>query len=207
VNRNPYPAFQAWQPQPERPAPRQQQPEACVWSKCPKRAGMSYPGLPLCDAHVQIVHQRVMSVKNLVRDALAQRAAEQKAADEAKEPSLGWIYYLLIGEHIKVGYASSLPARMMAYPPTSTLLAAHHGTLPDEAALHKRFRLHLAAGREWYHKAEPLLEHIASVVAEHGTPPDPFKPRAVRQAKAGSLNRGVQMRSRSRWGGGGSRVG
>lgn len=75
----------------------------------------------------------------------------------------GWIYYVRIGDWIKIGYAADLKQRLRAYPPDAELLASHPGTLADEAALHKRFKPHLAAGREWYPCAPEILEHVATL--------------------------------------------
>lgn len=205
MNRSPSPAFEEWQ---ARNAHRLvHQPAACIWPKCPKRPGLSYPELPLCDAHIQIVCQRVKAVKDqALADMDARIAANKAAAKLDREAMPGWIYYVKIGEHIKIGYASRLQARLNAYPPTSALLAAHRGTRDDEAELHRRFKLYRVAGREWYGDARELRQHIAQVLAEHGAPKsDPFTPRQNRPRGNGtSLNgTGPQIRPRSKWRGGG----
>ncbi len=110
-----------------------------------------------------------------------------------RQPSV--VYYLRVGGHIKIGYATELARRMQAYPPTAQLLAVEPGTLATEKALHDRFTVHRIAGREWYQASDELLDHIASVVKQHGQPPDLF---AHRQGKAHEQRRPpVQMRRRS----------
>lgn len=82
----------------------------------------------------------------------------------------GFVYFLKIDGHIKIGWASNLANRMRAYAPTSQLLAVEPGTRVDEAKLHKRFAVHRTHGREWYAPVPSITHHIADVVGRHGTP-------------------------------------
>lgn len=72
----------------------------------------------------------------------------------------GFIYYLRVGEHVKIGWTKNLHQRMRAYPPTSELLGHHYGTKADERALHQQFAAYLAGGREWFSDVPELREHI-----------------------------------------------
>jgi hypothetical protein len=125
----------------------------------------------------------------------AQREQQQLAATRDERMSMpGTIYYIRIGEHIKVGYAKNLDSRLSAYPPTATLLATHPGTRKDEQALHSLFTAHRVAGREWYAPAAELMAHIDRVTAEPGKPAaDPFAQRLVKAPK----QEPTQMRRRS----------
>ena len=80
----------------------------------------------------------------------------------------GWVYYILIGDRIKIGYAKDVKKRMRAYPPNASLLAAHPGTPEVERQMQKRFNDHLAHGREWFVDAAEIREHVASVIAQFG---------------------------------------
>lgn len=79
------------------------------------------------------------------------------------------------------------PARVPASSTTygwmrrSRFLAGHPGTRADERDLHRSFRPFLAAGREWYHPAQLLMDHIAEAKAtmdaheaERKKVPNPF---------------------------------
>lgn len=77
----------------------------------------------------------------------------------------GFVYYLRIGEYIKIGYAADVTARMRDYPPNAELLAVHPGTPDMEKAMHRQFNAFLQQGREWFSPGPSLLEHIAAVVA------------------------------------------
>lgn len=80
------------------------------------------------------------------------------------------IYYLRQGDLIKIGYSTRLDERLFSYGPTAEILAHHPGTRADERDLHRTFRPFLAHGREWYHPAKILLEHIDNMIETHGGP-------------------------------------
>lgn len=80
----------------------------------------------------------------------------------------GWVYYIRMGDTIKIGYATDVAKRMRAYPPTAELLAAHPGTTQTERDMHKRFAGDLAQGREWFNPSDDLLAHVSSVVEQFG---------------------------------------
>ena len=90
----------------------------------------------------------------------------EPAKDQKIDP--GWVYYIRMGDHIKIGYSIDVAQRMRAYPPNAELLAAHPGTELLEKQIHQKFREHLARGREWFHPADEVMAHIASVVERFG---------------------------------------
>lgn len=75
----------------------------------------------------------------------------------------GSIYYLLVGDRVKIGFTTDLYQRMMQYPPFSELLALHPGTPKLEKEMHAKFTRYLADGREWFHPNEELTTHLAEV--------------------------------------------
>lgn len=86
----------------------------------------------------------------------------------ARQP--GFVYYIRIGEHIKIGYATDVNKRMRAYPPSAELLAVHPGTLQMEKELHAQFNAYLDRGREWFNEGKSLAAHIAQVRKQFGDP-------------------------------------
>lgn len=82
----------------------------------------------------------------------------------------GWVYYIRMGDVIKIGYAKDVARRMRAYPPSAMLLAAHPGTPAVERDMHKRFSADLDRGREWFRESEALVAHIESVIEKFGAP-------------------------------------
>lgn len=82
----------------------------------------------------------------------------------------GWVYYIRMGDTIKIGYATDVAKRMRAYPPNAELLAAHPGTELLEKQMHQKFKPHLVRGREWFAPADEVMAHVASVVEQFGDP-------------------------------------
>lgn len=176
----------------------------CAWPGCDlHRAGYvshEYADAPLCIGHIYETwrlardlaekrenRQATTSVRVAPReDFHARRTVEQPVA------TIGWIYYLRIGDNIKIGYASRLLQRLRQYPPTAELLAAHRGTKVDEKVVHSLLYLHRIAGREWYSQNDEVLTYIAKIVARFGPCQDP---RPVRAPE--SSGHTVQMRRRS----------
>lgn len=88
----------------------------------------------------------------------------------APDPGRGVVYYVKLGNLIKIGFSSNLPSRMRSVP-HEEILAAEPGDYALESARHAQFAKHKAARREWFH-ADAVPEFAASVRAEHG---DPFE--------------------------------
>lgn len=164
----------------------------CAFTACTSSRSAKYDA-PLCDRHVLHVWAQVQEQHEatVARSQVRLEDDRKAATREERMTAPGTIYYLRVGDHIKVGYASALESRLAAYPPTAELLATHPGTLRDEQRLHKRFAHYRAAGREWYEPHATLMQHIATVVAEHG------EPKRFVAAKSEPRPPAIQMRRRS----------
>lgn len=75
----------------------------------------------------------------------------------------GNIYYLLVGELIKIGYTKNMEQRMRQYPPHSKLLAVHPGTMRTERQMHSMFFNSIVKGKEWFAITPALIKHIENV--------------------------------------------
>lgn len=145
----------------------------CVFGGCRERA--SYHQMPICREHaaqawLTFDEEEPEQYKRLIRGETAEVAAEIRAAkakkQEAKRLSAhraGTIYYLRIADRVKIGFTTDLYQRMGQYPPNSEILATHPGTPTLERETHKRFAMHLADGREWFHPHAALDKHILKV--------------------------------------------
>ena len=140
-------------------------------------------GKMLCHAHAaviveaynEITNPRVRSENEMIkahreRDLAnaKRRAVEEMRQKAARAP--GFVYYIRIDQHIKIGYAADIAKRMRAYPPSAELLAAHPGTKETEKQIHLEYRRYLDRGREWFSPGKRLLEHIDRVRCEFGDP-------------------------------------
>jgi len=165
----------------------------CCWPQCSKpiasdtyeideELDMALGPFPLCAHHANVAHASVQ--RDIARTQhRTSEALMKKIHPQWREVTLdGWIYYVRIGDEIKIGYTKNVRKRMHAYPPApmSELLAVHPGTLQDEAALHQRFTPYRSNRREWYERRPAIMRHIADVVAEYGPPPDFDKRRRER---------------------------
>lgn len=99
-----------------------------------------------------------------------QDALMESMRSEADPDSDGWVYYMRINGHIKIGYTKNLRQRSRAYPPGTELLAVEPGTREVEKLRHEQFSRFLAQGREWFAESESLTAHIESLADQHVTP-------------------------------------
>lgn len=157
---------------------------SCFENGCPNQAG--YRGLPYCEAcawrvwavlDADMDHQMAEAAKSgyaayiqAERDN-AQAYMEYAALNTPADRSVpGVVYYLRVGDLIKIGFTTSLEQRMRSYPPNAQLLAVHPGTLDTERQMHHRFLHHLAQGREWFTPGDELADHLRTVREQYKQP-------------------------------------
>ena len=154
----------------------------CVWPDCDDECRSNHytvaqPFMPLCEAHMYQTWQQAQTIADKANDRHPDKMVTHKrgARKVVRGPvtSLGWIYYLRIDGHIKIGYASDLLSRLKQYPPTAEFIYAHRSTQQDEKNIHSMLKLRLAHGREWYAEHEDVLALIERHKAQHGPAKDP----------------------------------
>lgn len=174
----------------------------CRWhEKCKEPR---FPGLPLCFAHAIQIRDHMIDLEDEMKEShrlaarrnrefleAERREVAERELRESKGAEPGWIYYLHVGEYIKIGYSTDVKRRIRAYPPGSQLLAVHPGTPVLEKALHEDYKGLLAQGREWFRPGPELLEHCESVVSQFGDPAKfAYKPRESNTEKQYTAPRG-----------------
>ena len=80
----------------------------------------------------------------------------------------GYVYYLQVGQLIKMGYSSNPRERLRQYPPESVLLAIEPGTLAIEKERLRQFSASLLWGNEWFDSTPELEAHIGQMKKRHG---------------------------------------
>jgi hypothetical protein len=148
----------------------------CVWPNCTEP--LAFHLGPLCLYHAMLMYEAVLHSPDVPVTSAQSKVAERRQAEQerakararARGQQPGWIYYLRIGDRLKIGYSADVRERMRAYPPESELLAVHPGTRDLEADMHRRFTGSRAAGREWFRETPDLAEHVAQVIAQFGDP-------------------------------------
>lgn len=126
---------------------------------------------PICLRHAA----EVMRYLNAITEdhaGAAVMAARSLAAEIHRRPEhlrapgrgVSVVYYLRIGQYIKIGYSADLKTRIRFYPPDTEILALEiDGDRTLEAKRLRQFRHDLLAGTEWFAPSPALLSHIESL--------------------------------------------
>lgn len=102
---------------------------------------------------------RAISVK-VALDSLDEKPSDRPRLGELEPEAEPVVYFLLIGELVKIGQSNNLTKRLAAYPPHAQLLATEYGDRAREAQLHREFREYLVSGREWFTPGPRLREYV-----------------------------------------------
>lgn len=115
-------------------------------------------GKPL---HLYVGRTRRFTADQVIR--ILSLILEQLEAGKAVPTEDGQIYFIDGGEHIKIGFTTSLQRRMVQLntgaPSGVKLLHLEPGTLQTEKLLHRHFA-DLRVNGEWFKKSPVLLAHI-----------------------------------------------
>lgn len=90
--------------------------------------------------------------------------AQELAAKAESLPTGEVVYYMRLGNRVKIGYTSDLPGRMSAIQPEE-LLVTEPGGRALELVRHGQFA-HLRVVGEWFKWAEPLVSHVRELLKQ-----------------------------------------
>ena len=126
----------------------------CSFLTC-RRPASPQLSQPICAHHAREVY---LAVKDMVESVTVEqrvasaRSPRAKASPQQKTTERGWIYFMLIGHQVKIGYSTNVRQRAAALGATRVI-----GTLPgtrmDERQMHVRFGASWL-GREMF-RADP----------------------------------------------------
>lgn len=141
----------------------------CIVTMCTQESTKRYP-VPFCQEHVLyfwMLVEKDMREQGITVEDIERRQHEEldRQIKERGDARPGVIYYLEVGDFLKIGYTRDLWRRMREYPPNAVLLAHEEGTPDDERALHKQFAVYLESGREWFRDVPEIRNHIDQVCA------------------------------------------
>lgn len=114
-----------------------------------------------------------------VEDAEANYRVDKEEQRRIRQQTPGWVYYIKVGDLIKIGFTTNLRSRLDSYPPDITVLAVHPGTPEVETRMHRKFRMSLERGREWFRPSLDINQHTKKARDDYGNledqMPDIFK--------------------------------
>lgn len=115
------------------------------------------------------VRRTVVEASKRKRAAREQREADEQAArlEAAKVaaasgepvPAESVVYYMRVGNRVKIGYSTNLKQRLTAVVPEEVMATEPGGRLLEQVR-HRQFA-ELWVAREWFRLEEPLIGHIA----------------------------------------------
>lgn len=126
---------------------------ACIAPHCRAGADQAAP-LPMCGKHLRLAFAYVVASD---RPDLTDRSdAQPYWAPEAR--ATGWVYFIRVGDLVKIGYSRNPTQRFYALQP-SEVLHLEPGTMTDERRCHLAFA-HLRVEGELFRPEPDLLAFI-----------------------------------------------
>jgi hypothetical protein len=120
---------------------------------------------PICAQHAielyRRMHEMVTAVQGKHREYPQLHDAVVQAVKDEADATPYVVYYVRVGDRIKIGRTMQLRQRLANYPPGSELLAVESGKSNLEARRISQFHHLLADRKEWFHPGADLLAHIA----------------------------------------------
>lgn len=125
-----------------------------------------------CGVKIAAFHWGDPSLALGVQRERQEKQDQARARREAAYADQSLVYYVRIGENVKIGYSTNLKQRIsqLRLQPTA-LLATEPGGRELEKERHRQFSAErIVSNREDFMLTNRLREHIESVRAEHGPP-------------------------------------
>lgn len=114
-------------------------------------------GVPFCQMHAIDMWSRVNAM--MTTDEIKPEKPKQVGNYQ------GYVYYIRIGDRVKIGHSMEPEKRLATYPPTMEFLLMRLGSRQLERSEHRRFADYLADGREWFEASPEVLARIADLKA------------------------------------------
>lgn len=150
-------------------------PMATTGRFCNRRSLPQAP-VPICRRHAAEVYRFVqdLMLTGEVYAASVEPVAYRKISAAALIPrainDMKLVYYLQLGDDVKIGMSSDLRRRLHHYPPSARLWAVEPGGRGVERVRHQQFRHTLTGGNEWFWASPELYVHVGRIIAQYGKP-------------------------------------
>ncbi|WP_157227735.1 GIY-YIG nuclease family protein [Nocardia asiatica] len=143
-----------------RPHPDSPSSTRCSWALC--TVSVSYRFLDanvlLCQDHALLTWAAVQAMQE---DSQIPKGLPP--LPKADPQTSGYVYYLRIGDRVKIGHTTDLDRRLATYPPTMEVLKIRKGGRQLERDEHSRFSPWRTDGREWFEANAEVLKRIAEI--------------------------------------------
>lgn len=158
----------------------------CCWPRCDKTVEAGGP--PLCERHFykvglwflrergrEMTHMmQSMAMHNNVQAEIRRMRAETRGQRERRTAAYAeqsQVYYVRIGDHVKIGYSVNLTQRLSGLRVSpDAVLATEPGGWELEQQRHREFAAERVGRREDFNPSRRLLAHIDAIKQEHGEP-------------------------------------
>lgn len=126
--------------------------------------------------HERMQHQKATQIRNAEqrRTQAHDRSIKALLHQGFTQPEgSSFVYYVLIGEHVKIGYSTNVVGRLKALRvPRENLLALEPGGYVEEQRRHEEFAdLRVTQRWENFHRGADLDRHIEAMREQYGIPP------------------------------------
>lgn len=141
--------------------------------------------LPICFRHAAVVVEMMLPALaregrfvEAIADLNEERAKRQKREEVDRQARFmarenGDIYFVRVGDLVKVGWTRNLWSRLKSYGASAELLVSYPATRQDETNLHRQLTPARAKGREWYEDGAVIAHFIDEALTKYG-PPEQF---------------------------------
>lgn len=125
---------------------------------------------PICGKHASQLWRHVnvtmsqLSAKDVFKPPIGDAEAKRRRGMKRKKDHV--VYYIQVGDVIKIGTSGNLRQRILSYPMNRRLLATEPGSYELESKRHAQFRALSQFGKEWFAPGEDLMRHINDLRAK-----------------------------------------
>jgi hypothetical protein len=123
----------------------------------------------MCAIHTLVAMDYAQSLRPVAPPRKKQNHQSRASGPMFRSFEPNCVYYLRMGDRIKIGTSTNLPSRLRAIA-HEELMAVQPGGMREERQLHRQFAGLLVAQREWFRMNEVLAAHVRSVRQKYGEP-------------------------------------
>lgn len=131
----------------------------CNMDQC-ERVASDRVGIALCERHLQ----KAWAAYQVIQGAEVPDLQPDPNRDVLSLDARGTVYFIRVGDLIKIGWTSK-PDRRMRDLKADAILHFRAGTRRDEFRFHGMCLDHLAKGREWFHNSPWMIRFIKDLQA------------------------------------------